>query len=277
MVFIGPVLFPAGIDPGSTQTAVCVFGPGGGKINVPPMLQGETGPAPELRNINYTDVDYGDALPNPPAQFVPVVPGVYDLNLAVREGKPGEQGDVFISDALDFEGPPVGNRGMIYNAATGKWQPCPFPFAGPFNLLNIPNTGTTAPQVRTLATLQVSALPFAWTPKVFAKTTVEGTANTQVDLVARLGGNGITANSTAGAQLARAGGPPGSFIGTTPWQLSATPDFGGLLSQNYGQVAAGQPATIYLNTEQQASTQDGYSTSATTLTLFVDGSAPIAA
>ncbi|PQM45211.1 hypothetical protein C1Y40_04637 [Mycobacterium talmoniae] len=259
MMFIGPVLFPAGLDPNTTQTAVVVLGPGGGQFNLPPLAAGESGPSAQFRKVNLTQVPYGNDLPNPPASVTPVVPGgpgvaaVYDLNLALNSGPPGDIGSFLLSQAEDLVGGLEGGFTLIWNAVTNAFNPAPLPVTEWLNVTPIAATGNSAGQVRTLASLTVAAKTYAWVPIVLAQCEVSGTANTQVDLVARLGGS---ANTQTGTEVGRGFGQ----LGTSPAPPTIGPSFTALLSGGAGQVAANTGATIYLNCEQQQSTQDQYST-----------------
>ncbi|OIN79775.1 hypothetical protein BMG05_16650 [Mycobacterium malmoense] len=261
--FVGVILFPAGIDPGSTKTAVMVLGPGGGQMNMPAVKTGPPGPTPTFRNVNYTPVAYGDALPDPPAQFVDVLPGVVDFDIAIQQGPPGQSGDFEIQQAQDLSGTLADKNTIIWNGSTSKFNPIPFPFLAVYNVTGIEATGSGAGQVRTLTSVSVPPQPRAWIPIVTAAAAeVVGTANTQVDVVARLGG---AANSQSGVEVARGFGRLGAAFDTPSGQGTF---MGGLLTSGYGQVAAGDGATIFLNCEQQQATTDTYSTGRAGFTVW---------
>lgn len=269
VMFIGPMLFPAGIDPGSTQTAMIVLGPGGGKMTIPPVVQGDPGPSPDLRNVNMTQVPYGDALPSPPASFTKVLPGVFDLNIALNSGAPGESGSFSIATADDFAGSLSNGDVPAWNSATSKFNPVSLPMGKWYNVTGISATGTGAGQVRSLTSITIPAQDRDWIPVAVAGAEVVGTSATQVDLVARLGGS---ANSQSGSEVGRGLGALG--VGTQTTTPAILPTFGGgLLTSGFAQVAAGDTATIWLNCEEQQSTTDTY---ATGRAFFAVCAAPVA-
>ncbi|ORV92810.1 hypothetical protein AWC11_07350 [Mycobacterium interjectum] len=261
VMFIGPVLFPAGLDPANTQTAMMVLGPGGGQVQVPAVFDGQPGPSPKLRNINYTPVPYGEALPTPAAQFVQVIPGgpgvaaVYDLNIAVQQGEPGTAGSFQIADAEDFEGALVNLYTIAWNATAGKFNPQALPFCAFYNVTGIASTSTAAGQVRSLTEITIPPQPNPYVPVVIgASAEIAGTVNTQVDLVVREGG---AVNTQTGVEVGRGFGR----LGVTFDVPSIDSTFGGgLLTDGFGQIAAGTSATFYLNCEDQQATSDEYST-----------------
>ncbi len=255
VAFVGVTLFPAGIDPGSTMTAVAVYGPSGAQVNVPGVFAGPPGASATLRNANLTQVPYGEALPSPAAQFIEIVPGVYDLDFALQSGAPGVSGAFAIASATDLSGTLADNNILEYNASTSQFNPVTLPIVVAYNVTGIAATGSSAGQVRTLSTIVVPPQARPWIPVVAADAEVVGTANTQVDLVARMGGS---LNSQSGAEVSRGMGALSTASITVP---SIVPTFmGGLMASGFGQVAAGSGATIYLNCEEQQGTTDTYST-----------------
>ncbi len=269
VAFVGVTLFPAGITPGSTQTAVAVYGPSGAQVNLPAVFDGPPGLPPTLRNINYTAVPYGDALPSPPAQFVPILPGgsgeasVYDLDIAVQQGEPGQSGSFAIAAATDLSAAPADKNIIQYDAATSKFNPVTLPIIAAFNATGIAATGSSAGNVRTLSSVAVPPIARPWIPVVAADAEIVGTANTQVDLVARVGGG---LNSQSGVEVARGMGTLSSAAISVS---SINPTFrGGLLTSGFGQIAAGTGATIYLNCEEQQGTTDNYSTGRAGFSVF---------
>lgn len=276
-LYTGPMLFPAGINPGATQTAQIVLGPGGAQATIPPVFDGQPGLSPDF-TFTATTLDPGESATVTPNVTNPGGPGVASaitLDFGIPKGDTGaEAPNTLISpQPVDLRGTPATGYMISYNATynEAEWQPIPIAAWG--NVINIPATGTTAGQVRTLCTLGIPALPFSWQPIVFARSVITGTVNTQVNLVARLGG---AINQTSGAQVALGAGFPGTVIGTNPCSVQAQPEFGGVLqgSPAFAQVTAGSGATIYLNAEQQAATVDKYSTGVTTLTFGVAALAP---
>lgn len=273
-LYNGPTLFPAGINPSQTQTAVAVFGPGGAVVNIPPVFDGLPGESPQLTKGTATTVGPGEPADFTLTQTAPGGPGeasVYRVDMDIPQGLTGaDAANTLISpQPTDLIGTPQAHYMIGYSAGTNEAQWQPVPIVAWYNITNIPTTGTTGGQVRTLATLSITGgFPIAVTPFAFARSVITGTANTQVDVVARLGG---AINQTNGLQIARGGGPPGSVIGTNPWSVHAIPEYAGLLTSNYAQVGANTGITIYLNCEQQASTADKYSTGTTSFTVGFAG------
>lgn len=260
VMFIGPTLFPAGLDPANTQTAMMVLGPGGAQITVPAVFDGKPGPSPKLRNINYTPVPYGEDLPDPPARFVDVIPGspgvasVYDMNLAVQQGAPGQSGSFEIADADDLDGDLVNNCTIAWNATDEKFNPRALPLCAGYNVTGIGSTSTSAGQVRSLTSITIPPRPNPYIPVFWAEAEVVGTVNTQVDLVVRLSGS---MNTQDGVEVGRGFGRLGATFDTP--SISST-FAGGLLTDGFGQVAAGTSATFFLNCENQQGTNDQYAT-----------------
>ena len=271
-LYNGPILFPAGIDPDSTQTVVCVFGPAGGRANFPPVQAGTPGPPPELSMGGVTTLTPGASVTADLIQTSPGAPGIasqYDLYLGVPAGVAGTAAaNTLISpQPADLEGTPGLNKMIGYDATGLKAQWQPVPYLTVFNVpqASIGTTGTSAGQTRSLTYITIPSQPYNYIPIVLgADATITGTANTQVDLVARLGGS---PNTQTGAQIARGRGPSGAVIGANPWTNQIVPNFTSLLTGGYAQVSAGTTATIYLNTEQQASTPDLYSTDTASFTI----------
>ncbi|TDH57556.1 hypothetical protein E2F47_01955 [Mycobacterium eburneum] len=269
-MYTGPVLFPAGLDPATTQTAVFVLGPNGGTINVPPLAAGQPGPPPVLRNANLTEVPYGENLPSPAAQFVEVSPGsagvasVWDLDFSLHAGSPGDIGTFLITAAQDIGGTLLNAGSLVWNAITGLFETQPQLIPIVVNVTGIGNTAAAAGATRLLQALEIPAQKYDYIAIVLGDSTVTGTANTQVDLVARL-----NSQSTAGVQLARGRGQVGAVTGTNPWVTTMIPNLGALATDSSLRVTKGNVATIYFNAEQQASTGDQYTTTGGSLTVVL--------
>jgi hypothetical protein len=125
---------------------------------------------------------------------------------------------------------------------------------------SIANTSGTDGQNRTLCSVSIPAQPFAWRPRVFAQCIIGGTANTRVDLIARL--NDAIAGDIVGRSFGQVGATP------PPAVLVSGPPAGALTTA--GQVAAGASAVIYLRAEQQASTTDAYTTAGVSTSFMVE-------
>lgn len=268
-LFYGPVLFPAGIDPETTQTVTCVFGPAGGRVNVPPVFDGQPGQPPMLTVGTVDTISVGGDATFTLTQTSPGGSGTssaYTVDVGIPVGATGAAAaNTLISpQPSDLEGTPTAKQMIGYDAGTSKaqWQNIPFSFA--YNVTGIAATGAGAGPTRSLTSITIPGQATAYIPLFFTKAVITGTANTQVDVVVRMGG---TINTTSGSQVARGWGPIGAVTGTNPWPVTATPDFTSLITGGYGRVAASTAETFYLNCEQQASTTDLYSTGIASLTV----------
>jgi hypothetical protein len=242
----------------SNGAAVIIITPSGGLGTLPALLQGQPGLPPVFRNVNMTQVPYGTALPNPNATWTEISPGgpgvaaVYDLNLSLSEGSPGSPGSYSIAGSTDLGGSQTNNWTLLWNTTTNQFEYAPLYIGATYWPSSITSTsGFTAQNTpRTLTSISVPALPFAWTPTVVGQCLITGTANTQIQLTANLGsasgqqvGIGLGVIGQASQAIILQGGiPPGSASG-------------------YGQVAKNSSATIVLSATQVANTTDSWSTS----------------
>jgi hypothetical protein len=273
VLYYGPILFPAGINPNTTQTAVCVFGPAGGRANFPPLQQGPPGLPPQFTYGGTTTLAPGAAAY---VDQVMVSPGgngvapVYENFYGIPKGDPGTPAaNTLISPRpSDLENAPAAGQMIGYDAVANKaqWQPIPFLFIANIPSASIATTGTGAGQIRTLSYMTMPAQTLPYIPLVFADTVTTGTINTQIDLVARLGG---APNTNTGIQIGRGRGQIGAVTGTNPWVVDMIPNFANALSGGTETVSVGATPTIYLNAEQQNTlTADGYSTGVTSYTVI---------
>ncbi|WP_142358456.1 hypothetical protein [Mycobacterium celatum] len=266
-LYNGPTLFPGGLNPGETQTAVCVFGPNGAVVNVPPVFDGPPG-EPAL----FDSASAATLSPGSPAtvEITPLSPGGpgqsshYALAFGIPQGQPGAPAPntLINPQPVDLEGTPLAGYMIGYDATNTKAQWQPIPFAAVYNVTGIPTTGPSAGEIRTLETLTIQGRPTAYVPIVFASCEVSGTANTQVDLVARLNATGN--NTQTGTEIGRGFGT----LGATPPPPVIGPEGTGLFASGYGKVPANTEATIFLNAEDQASTNDEYSTGRCRFTVW---------
>lgn len=267
VMYTGPMLFPAGIDPGTTQTAVIVLGPAGGSIQIPPLAAGEAGQPPQLTLGPVTTLAAGKNATASLEQTSPGGAGVasqYELTLGIPQGAQGPAFSTQLVNASDLTGTPAAGYTMAYVPQNGN-TPAQFayaamPFASVYNVTGIAATGGTAGNIRTLKQLSIPAQPFEWVPFAFSNVVVTGTANTAVAVVARLGGAG---GSQSGVQVGYAPPVPGAVVGANPWPMSMIPDFGtNSLPGSNATVPKDSAVTLNLNCEQQAATTDQYSTAA---------------
>lgn len=247
-------------DP-TTGVATITITPSDGLGTLPGVLQGESGPPPQFRNVNFTQVAYGTALPNPAATWTLVSPGgpgtpaVYDLNLWLNAGPPGTPGQYKIANAEDLSGTASNNWTLIWNALTNEFQYAPQYLGTVYwpSSYNSTSGYTQQGTPRALAQISVPALPFAWYPVVTGQCVVTGTVNTQIELSANLG-------STSGNQVG-----VGYGVVQLPNQtIALASSIPAGSTGTYGQVAANTSATVVFSATQIANTTDAWSTVAST-------------
>lgn len=272
VMFTGPVLFPGGLDPSGTKTAMIVLGPGGGQITVPPLAQGESGLPALLTFPPPTTLAAGSAATidvDQTAQGGPGVAAAYTIQLGIPTGQAGPAFATEIISASDLTGTPAAGYTIVFVPAQGN-TPAQFayaaqPYSSVFNAINIPDTPDTAGGNRTLDQISIPAQPFIWTPDIKSTSTMTGTVNTQPALVARLnnGGSGPFSGTQVGFGQGALGDEVQSVTAIKAYDVAMSGDSGG------GAIAANVGVTIYLNAEEQADTTDQYATSDTTFTVDV--------
>lgn len=266
IVFAGQVRVVNGFNP-DTGVAYLVLTPEGGTGQLPFLANGEPGLPPTFE-FDFVPVHPDDPLPSPNPDVVlidPGGPGVashYSLTFYNHTGADGDPGTFNISGAADLsETPGSGTDGyiLVYNHSTGKWVLSAQRVGNAYVSPAISATsGSTAS--RTLSSISIPAQPFNWRPRVFAQTLVSGTANTRVDLVARIGDASTGDQVGFSKGVAGAAPPPNVLIPAYPT--------GEAVPGSYGRVGAGQAATIHLVAEQKASTGDNWATPASPDTTF---------
>ena len=245
----------------SNGAAVIIITPAGGLGTLPALLQGQPGLPPVLRNITTHPVPAGTALPSPSSVWTPIAPGgpgvasVYDLDIWVNSGEAGTAGSYSIAGSTDLSGTATNNWTLVWNAISNQFEYQPLYVGATYWPSTINNTsGFTAQNTpRTLTSISVPALPFAWTPVMFGQTVVTGTVNTVIELTANLG-------SASGQQVGVGFGVTGQASQTVVLQ-SGIPAGS---ASGYGQVAANSSATIVLSATQTANTTDSWATSSAT-------------
>lgn len=267
VMYTGPMLFPAGIDPGTTQTAVIVLGPAGGVIEIPPLAEGQPGQSPQLTMGPVSTLPAGSSATATLEQTSPGAAGVasqYTLSFGLPQGATGPAFATQLISASDLTGTPSAGYTMAYVPQNGS-TPAQFayaamPFAAVYTVTGIQATGATAGNIRTLTQLSVPAQALSWVPIVFSNVVVTGTVNTAVGVVARLGG---AAGSSSGVQVGYARPVPGAVVGANPWPMQVIPDFGtNALPGGQATVPKDTAVVLNLNCEQVAATTDQYSTAA---------------
>jgi hypothetical protein len=272
VTFTGTVLFPAGLDPSQTKTAVIVLGPGGGQITVPPLAQGESGLSPILTFGTPTTLPAGSAATATVTQTAEGSAGVaaaYNIVFGIPEGAAGPAFQTEIVSASDLSGTPAAGFTIVFVPAQGD-TPAEFayaaqPYQSVFNAINIPDTPDTAGGNRPLDQVSIPAQPFIWTPDIKAQTTFTGTDNTNPALVARL--NNGQSGAFSGTQVGFGLGTLGPEVETVTAIQSYDVAMSG--SEGGGVIAANVEVTILLNAEEQADTTDQYATSNTIFTVNV--------
>lgn len=264
IVFNGTVTVVNGFD-STTGVAYLVLTPDGGYGTLPVMADGDPGPPPIL-NFTVEEVDPDDALPgtNPAITLTdsggPGVASHYDITIYVHKGSTGLSGTFAMLDATDIDGSPTDDYMIIKKVGESKVAFAPQKVGGQYIGATVSTSGNSSP--RLLSSVSIPAQPFDWRPRCFATCTVAGTANTRVDLVARVGNKADGHQVGYAFGLAAAVPPPLTLLPAAP----AGSDIPG----GYGRVGAGATTTIYLMAEQKAGTADAWSTTDTTTTFWVE-------
>lgn len=250
-------------DP-TSGVATFTFTPSGGLGTLPALLDGLPGQSPQLRNVNLTQVPFGDALPSPAATWTMISPGgpgqpsVYDLNLWVNSGEPGSVGAFLLAEANDLTGAVSDFATVVWDAFTGNFTYTQLPFTPLYWASSINSISTSSTGAQTLASVSIPAQPFPYYPICSGGCTVIGTANTQVNLSANI-------TTTSGNQVAVdygiAGVPNQKLI------LRSGPPSGS--SASYPKIAANTSATIVFSAQQVASTADSWSIASSTANFSV--------
>lgn len=239
--------------------------PPGGIANVPAAIKGDTGFTPTIRNVNLTELANDDPT-EASATWTVVTPGtddaapVFDLDLELHAGAPGNDGTLTILDADDFDdtGQTAGyvlalnatNDGVVSVARkVGNWY-------WPTSFTSLSN----ASGANTIGQVTVASQPWDWRPACQGQGLVSyDGADCQVDLLARV------ANATTGDIAARGFGTVGP--GTCVPVLSAGAPAGS--TATYAKVSSGGAATIYFRAEQQGAGADTFDMSNTRMWFAV--------
>lgn len=271
-LFNGPLLFPAGINPGETQTAVVVIGPGGAQATVPAVFDGPAGLPPVLSTGTIDTLTPGSSATVAYTLTSPGGAGVasaYTVDYGIPSGMDGTSAaNTLISPApSDLEGTPLDTTIIGYSSADTKAKWIPIPIFAVYNIsTTISTTGTSAGDVRSLTSITIPSQTRPYIPIVMADCVITGTVNTRVDLVARIGGS---ANTTDGVQVARGRGPSGTILGTNAWTNQIVPNFASVTTSDGSASITSGSKQIWLNCEQQASTSDQYSTGLASFTILL--------
>lgn len=268
--FTGQVRVVNGFNP-DTGVAYLILTPDGGVGSIPFLAQGLPGLPPVFDSITVEEVDPGDPLPSPNPVVTTVTAGGsgeashYTLKFYVHKGDTGATGTNEISSASDLD-PAVtldstaNKYTLVYNSTTELWVPTAQKIGDAYVPSAIAATAFNNVSPRLLASVTIAAQPFDWRPRCFGSTVVTGSADTRVDLVARVN------DPASGAQVGYAKGlagaaPPGLVM------IPAAPA-GSSMPGSHGKVLAGNAATIYLRAEQKAPSNNSWSTPASPDTTF---------
>lgn len=259
VMYSGPVYFPAGTDL-NTQVGMVVFGPNGASASFPAIQAGAAGQSIVIDSATATALA---STASPTVEFTQVSPGSsgvaahYTVALGIPAGTPGASSAFALASATDLSGtaavgqvPMVSSIGPTEFTLTtphaASWQS-----AGPFSA-----TASNVNTIKNLGSLAVSGKLFGWWIEVYAQALIIGAVDTQVNLVARLGGS-TDAFPIISYALGQAGASPAPTL-LIPQGLSS----------GTGIVAPSTGATIFLNAENQTASANPWSV-ATGATLGV--------
>jgi hypothetical protein len=255
------ITFNNAFDP-TTGVASITITPVGGLGTLPGVLQGQPGYPPTLRNVNLTQVAYGEAIGA--STWTEIQPGgagepsIYDLNIELNSGAPGEIASFLITAAEDVVGAVEDFTTLLWNSAVNAFQ-LVVPPVGVYTWPTVINsTSGTSSGPRTLAQITVPAQPWPWYPIVSGHSVVVGSVNTQVSLTANIGASG-------GVQVGSGSGVAG--VVAQDIGLYSSPPAGTTASAPL--IGTNTQATIVLSATQTGPNVDAWSTSAETTTFSV--------
>lgn len=267
-IWTGNVRIPKTYDP-TTKSAIILLGPEGGIAQIPALVKGDPGqPATIDSTISFTALAYDDPTSDS-ASFSLLTPAtastppVYRLSLALHKGAPGATGSSAVLSASDLTGTAVDGYFLTKTTVGGVgkviWSSPKI--GGQFWPTSIGNTSASDGQARSLCSVQISPAPaFDYRVRVHGQCLIAGTANTRVDLIARLN------DPVAGDIVGRGYG----FAGATADRINLVSGVAPGSAATVGKVAAGSTSTVFLRAEQQASTSDTYTTAGSTTSFMVE-------
>lgn len=243
---VAKFLIPLDWDP-SSNMFIAVAAPNGGLGNFPALVKGDDGDTPDIDlDIDFTPIPYGDATAEF-ASWTETSPNVYKLNLGLRSGQKGDDGDSIL-DPTDY-GTPVAGRLLRVKSDLSGFEL----FAPPVGDRYIPASVTSVPTgnpAYTMCHINIDAQPFDCRVEIEGQTVVTGTSSdVRVDLIARLDdGTGLSNRETAGPIVGRGFG----LVGIGPSVPHFTPGPPAGSSGTYDKVLAGNTSIVYVRTERQA-------------------------
>jgi hypothetical protein len=254
------ITFNNAFDP-TTGMATITITPSGGLGTLPGLLDGVPGPPPNLVLGTITTLSAGSNATATLTLLSPGGPGTpsnYQLNLGIPAGAAGSTGAFNIHSAADLLGTLQNKFTVLWNTATGQFNPAPLPVATTYYATSINSTSGTGSGPRTLSSIAIPAQSYDWFPDPSSSCVVTGTVNTQINLQAFIG-------STSGNQVGVGFGVAGVPTQTVSLHKGVPPGS----ATTYGIVLAGNSATILLAATQVGATTDAWSTSSTTTSFQV--------
>lgn len=278
IVWTGTTTVTNGFNP-DTGVAYLILTPDGGVGELPFLATGDSGLPPVFDQISVVEVDPAQALPSPNPVVTMVSAGGsgvashYTMTFYLHKGDTGSAGDTSISTAIDLASTPALGAGtdgyiLVYSNANSDWTPTAPKVGSQYIPAAIAATAFNTASTRLLASVSVPAQPFNWRPRCFGQSLVQGSLDTQINLVARLN------DADSGDQVAFGAGITGILTSQQVVLMPASPG-GSNVPGNYGLVAAGASATIYFRAEQRAPSILGWSTPADPQTTFWVEVAPL--
>lgn len=266
IVFTGEVRVVNGFNP-DTGVAYLILTPTGGVGALPFLATGLPGLSPVFDSMTVIEVESGDPLPvpNPVVTLISAggagVASHYTLTFYIHKGATGATGSPTIAGSSDISGTPTDTFTLIYRSSDSKWVIT----AQKIGDLYVPSAITSkafnnaSPHL--ICSVNVLAQPYNWRPICYGQSIITGSADTRVDLVARL--NDAAAGDTVGYSYGLAGtSPPPNIL------VPASPA-GSAIPGAYGRVTAGNAATVYFRAEQKAASSNSWSLSNTSTSFAV--------
>jgi hypothetical protein len=243
VIEVAQLRVPLDWDP-SSNVFIAVAAPTGGVLDYPALVQGDDGETPDIDTvINFTALDYEDPDPEE-ASWTETAPNVYKLNLKLRNGAPGLDGNTVL-DPDDFD-TPLPKQVIALNDDATEFI-LVSPKVGDSYIPTAINDTPSGNAGYTLCAIGVPAQPWAWRPRVSGQCLIAGTgADVAVDLLARL--DGETGGNIVGRAIGGSGVNPPTHV-----LVDGPPHTG--YTDAYDKVSALTPATIHLRAERRTGTE----------------------
>lgn len=215
-----------------------------GMSNYPALLRGPEGRAPTLVMGTFTNLAHDDA--TEPffdiqliAEATEVSAAVYEVNAALKQGTPGDDGAALITP--DDYGTPAFGQNLSVAAGEETFE-LTYPKVGklhlPTSISSAPD-GSTAEVTMTVFDVEAGVYNFDWTPAVKGNAvTIASSTDCQVDLIVRKD------DESGGNIIGRGVG----LGGVLKWQ----PNIVSGVESGTNIVSAGAAATIYVRTKRMS-------------------------